>query len=306
MFRYLLGADGLLAQDAERFEDEYFGDDEAFALLLAAEDELVDRYLRGDLDAPERDRFEKYFLLSPRRRQKLENARAIRRVMPELAASKRENPESASIPRSFFSPLSWLKPLPAVSFVMAALLIAVVATSVYQVRQWSGELDQAKRERDALAGQIADARKESDLLSQGLRRANDQLANLTREQSSASPVVVKFLLNFDTRTAGRAEGETTKLAIPSKTDVARLQLVAPPTSEYRSYQAALKPVGGSVALWSQRSLRATRTNAGEATIDLWLPASLLAAGDYILELSGVKLRGQPERLPPYTFSVERK
>src|SRR5262245_2245058 len=209
MFRYLLGADGMPAQDSERFEDEYFGDDETFALLLAAEDELIDRYLRGDLDAPERDRFEKHFLHSPRRRQKLENARAIRRVMPELAASKRENPESASIPRSFFSPLSWLKPLPIVSFVMAALLIAVVATSVYQVRQWSGELDQAKRERDALAGQIADARKESDLLSQGLRRANDQLANLTREQSSASPVVVKFLLNFDTRTAGRAEGETT-------------------------------------------------------------------------------------------------
>jgi len=305
MFRYLLGAGELPAREAERFEDEYFGDDETFALLLAAEDELIDRYLRGDLDAADRERFEKHFLLSPRRRQKVENARAISRVIPELATLKQARHEPTSAPRSFFSSPSWLKPLPAVSFAMAALLLAVGVTSVYKIRQSSRELDQARRERAALESQIAGARKESDLLSQRLQRANDQLANFTGEQSASSTIISGFVLNLDSRTAGRAEGETMKLTIPSKSKVARLQLVMAPTSDYGNYQAALKQVGSEVALWSQRRLRASRTTTGEATIDLWLPASLLAQGDYILELTGITLRGQPERLPPYTFSVER-
>lgn len=79
-----------------------------------------------------------------------------------------------------------------------------------------------------------------------------------------------------------------------------------PTSEYRNYQAVLKPVGGDVALWSQRRLQALRTKTGEAMVDLWLPTSLLTRGEYILELSGITSHGQSERLPPYAFIVERK
>src|SRR5262249_47691435 len=134
MFRYLLEADKLPAHEVERFEDEYFGDDETFALLLAAEDELIDRYLRGELSAQERERFERHFLLSPRRRQKMDNAKAMRRVIPELAPPERQRLEPASVRRSLFSWLpSWLngpKLVPGVAFAMAMLLIVVGWISV--------------------------------------------------------------------------------------------------------------------------------------------------------------------------------
>jgi len=316
MFRYLLDAETMPAPEVERFEDEYFGVDETFALLLAAEDELIDSYLGGEMNPRDRERFENHFLLSPRRRQKVENARAMRRVIPEFAVSERSRPEPATIRRPLFSRiLSRLyepKSLPAVSIAMATLLIAVGAASVFKIRQSSRALDQARKEQTTLERQIADAREESGLLAERLQRANDRLANLNSGQTESSPsdgapstIISSHVLNLVPGNRNRDDGETMKLKIPSKADVARLQVMAP-APEYRSYQAELKTVGSDLALWRQRRLQARRTKTREAVIDLWLPADILARGDYILELSGITSRGQPESLPPYTFTIERK
>src|SRR5262245_24314980 len=43
--RYLL--DELPEAEKEALEDEYFGDEEAYAALVAAEDDLIDRYCQG-------------------------------------------------------------------------------------------------------------------------------------------------------------------------------------------------------------------------------------------------------------------
>jgi hypothetical protein len=140
----------------------------------------------------------------------------------------------------------------------------------------------------------------------------ERLANLTSGQiesstpeGASSTLIARFVLSHGPGNRNGDAGETTKLRIPPKADVARLQVMAP-SSEYRNYQAALKTVGSDVPLWRQRSLQARSTKTGEAIIDLWLPASLLARGDYILELIGITSSGQPESLPPYTFTVERK
>jgi hypothetical protein len=310
MFRYLLEADKLPAQEVERFEDEYFGDDETFALLLAAEDELIDRYLRGELGARDREGFEGHFLRSTRRRQKVENAKAMRRVIPELAASKRPGPEPGSTRQSFVSMISFRlygqKFLSGAALAMAALLIVVAGMSVLRIRRSNQAVEQARKEQAVLERQVADARKESGLLAERLQRANDQLANLAGgqdESPASSAPIARFSLNLDT--GSRSGGETMKLVIPSKVDVARLRILLS-TSEYGNYQAELKPVGSDVSLWSQRRIQALRTKSGEAMIDLWLPAGLLTRGEYILELSGIKSHGLPERLPPYAFIVERK
>jgi len=195
---------------------------------------------------------------------------------------------------------------------MATLLIAVGAASVFKIRQSSRALDQARKEQTTLERQIADAREESGLLAERLQRANDRLANLNSGQTESSPsdgapstIISSHVLNLVPGNRNRDDGETMKLKIPSKADVARLQVMAP-APEYRSYQAELKTVGSDLALWRQRRLQARRTKTREAVIDLWLPADILARGDYILELSGITSRGQPESLPPYTFTIERK
>ena len=65
---YLLG---LLSEAETEQLDELSITDEAFAWRLrAAEDDLVDAYVRGNLPAQTRARFEEFYLASPRHRQR--------------------------------------------------------------------------------------------------------------------------------------------------------------------------------------------------------------------------------------------
>lgn len=78
--QYLLG---LCSQaDRECIESEYFEDEDAFQKMLAAEDDLIDAYARGDLTNEERRRFEKHFLRSSRGRKRVQFARAFTVPLP--------------------------------------------------------------------------------------------------------------------------------------------------------------------------------------------------------------------------------
>jgi hypothetical protein len=90
MRRYLLGE--LPEKEAERIEETYFDDDDLFAGLLAAEDDLIEEYLHGGLARGERQQFEMRFLSTDRGRAKiilaaaLERTRVRRRLRPNAFA----------------------------------------------------------------------------------------------------------------------------------------------------------------------------------------------------------------------------
>lgn len=77
--RYLLG----LASPAERehVESEYFHDADAFQRMLAAEDDLIDAYARGELSDEERRRFEQRFLKSTQGKDRVQFSRALTRAV---------------------------------------------------------------------------------------------------------------------------------------------------------------------------------------------------------------------------------
>lgn len=75
---YLLGL--LPEEDTERVEELSIVDDEVASRLRVLEDDLVDAYVRGDLASDVKARFEAYYLLTERRRQKVEFARRLRRL----------------------------------------------------------------------------------------------------------------------------------------------------------------------------------------------------------------------------------
>jgi methionine-rich copper-binding protein CopC len=77
--QYLLG---LLADNhREELEKELMASDELFEELLVAEDEIVDDYLAERLSESERSAFEKYFLATPERQDKLKFGRALARFV---------------------------------------------------------------------------------------------------------------------------------------------------------------------------------------------------------------------------------
>ena len=72
---YLLGR--LSETELERFEHSYLTNEELFNDLQEVEDELIDDYANGGLTAEQSLSFEKYFLRSSQRREKLAFATAM-------------------------------------------------------------------------------------------------------------------------------------------------------------------------------------------------------------------------------------
>jgi len=73
--RYLLGLCSL--REAVEVEKRYFTDDDFFEELSALENELMDAFVRDELSAPERQKFERGYLISPARRANVEFAKAL-------------------------------------------------------------------------------------------------------------------------------------------------------------------------------------------------------------------------------------
>jgi anti-sigma factor RsiW len=85
---YLLGELSEFEQD--QLEARYFVDDALFERLLEIEDDLIDRYARGDISDRERLRLERHFLKSPARRTRVRFAEAMLRHVTMLAADVRQ------------------------------------------------------------------------------------------------------------------------------------------------------------------------------------------------------------------------
>jgi hypothetical protein len=75
LINYLLGC--LPEEEAERVDEESIIDDELAARLRLIEDELVDAYASGTLTGEKLQRFESFYLASPRRRRKAAFARTF-------------------------------------------------------------------------------------------------------------------------------------------------------------------------------------------------------------------------------------
>jgi hypothetical protein len=125
--RYLLGQ--LPDPSQQSLEEGFMTGDTSLEELEAAEDELVDEYLAGRLSNHERDQFEKYFLSTPEREQKLRFAK----VFHQYAAANQAPSVSVGsrTPTNFFGFNSW----PARIAALALILVAMSGIWLYRSRQ---------------------------------------------------------------------------------------------------------------------------------------------------------------------------
>ena len=98
--------------------------------MLAAEDDLVDSYARGELTIEERLRFEKKFLTSAHGRGRLQFARALAGVVREARSIEPASPSALHF-RLFQGSRAALR----IATVSAALLVVVVVSSLVLDRQ---------------------------------------------------------------------------------------------------------------------------------------------------------------------------
>jgi anti-sigma factor RsiW len=239
--RYLLG--WLEPEEQERLEKQLLTNDEYFEELLAAEDELIDSYVRGDLSEPERESFAQHFLAASERRQKLSFAETLHRyvkvasvaeVQPATVNGRRPPVWKRLMPAS----LHTQKPLLGLSLA-AALVIVIFGASWLIVK-------------------------------------NVWLRDQSREEPNAATLAITLRPGLE-----RDTGEIKRVTIAAGLSTVQLQLELS-RDEYQSYHAVLQTDDGREVLSADKlkpeslangrvvtlSLRASRLVRGDYQINL--------------------------------------
>jgi hypothetical protein len=303
--RYLLGE--LPESEQMTLEQRYFKDERLFEQIVQVEKELNDRYVRGLLPSTTRQRFEKYYLAHPNRRQ--------RAFFAEALAAKAELSEE--IVDALASPtLRWVDrlmlflsgPKLAWASLIVVLSIAIIASWFFietrHLHQQLTTLDserisQEKRERE-LQQHVINERLRADSLSKELAELRDE-HDAAPSPSKKAAFATLMLAIGGTRVIDT--GSPTVFVIPAATEEVRVQLNLQ-EKNYPSYRVLLQSAAGNT-IFTSGKLAATPRKSG-ATVTLLIPARLLSAGDYMLTLSGISQNGGVEDISKSMVRVARK
>jgi hypothetical protein len=309
VYRYLLGD----LPDAEQLamEQGVFADGETFERVWEIENELVDRYVRGRLKAAEKGLFEQNYLASPIHRERV----AFARTLVEAADSTAERGEAHTRTKPAIS--WWSSFLASLrgnfwhwATVAAMLLLAIASVALFSERvRLRDQLAQTQAERAALGQreqelqrQLAQQRSSDAETENELARVRDRLAQLAQQLAAGGQhpeqrdlKIVAFNLAPQTRGVGKIPA----LTVPPGTDYVALTLELE-TNNFSAYRAALKnPATGQIVWRSGKLIAGGKSKA----LRVRLPASLLNAQNYAVELSGIPAGGVAEIVSSYPFRV---
>jgi len=330
LVRYLLGL--LPDEDAERLDELSIADDEIAWRLRAAENDLVDAYVRGTLAPDTLQRFESFYLSSPRRREKVRFARSLLQAADASAAPASTRAQhdpmlAPATPSADTSPSggSWwydrIIPHSKSGWSLAAaaaLLLLACGTLLFQDARLRHELTEAQRARVALDDrareleqQLADQRAARAEAARELERVRVSLAEGQRSSAGGVPgdAVPAHSTNALTTLAlvlfpqTRAPGSIPTLVMPPGADrvAVRLHLES---NDFSRYQAALKDPATNQIVWRSPIVAATSDAEGR-TVSITVPASVLKPQHFALELSGRGAAGRAEIVGSYAFRIVR-
>jgi hypothetical protein len=310
MIRYLLG--DLSKEEMAQLEDEYLADDDTFERLLSVEDDLIDAYVRKELTPHDQGQFERFYLSSPRRKDRVEFARALTRLGATMPAGGPVASNSQSRdwwrrllplwPRSHG--LGWVPVAAAVGLIAAG---AWLANDVMRLRREAGKVEAdrgaAVRREKALNDQLAAERGRSEQLAAELQRERAERGSIAREP--IQPSVRQPLIALLTLAPGavRSAEKPPSLTLTQGTDLVRIQLRTA-EAPYSEYRAVISTVGGS-DVWSQSRLVA-RSDENGRFVNAIVSTNALTSGDYILTLSGITPDRIIEAVDEYYFRTVRK
>ena len=308
--RYLLGE--LSEPEQAQFEDSYFADDLLFERFLAVKEDLIDAYARGDLGGPKRERFERHFLSSEPRRQRVEEARVFIRALTAAStdaatvnrtrALAPATPTSGwrSIPKLFASlPLAWQGAL-------VALLVVAVAGSLLLVRQFQSRL----AERERLQNEVATRKQEEERrpavappVNSNALPANPHPSPAPEETPKPAEKPIRQVASlYLTAFSARDATPSNSLTLRPDTMAVRLRLSFKGEG-YARYDVTLRTLDGKQLL-SRRGLKAGSSASGKS-VTLTLNPAILQQQDYIVTVSGLTDDGRVEAINDYYFHVER-
>ena len=288
LIRYLLGA--LPPDESERLDEHTFVDEEMAERLRALEDELVDAYAAGTLTGERLQRFESYYLASPRRRNKAAFAKGLRGALDRSTRQPRPVPIAPSKPARHVGSAYWWPLVTAAALVIAGGVLLLQNMTL-------------RRELRDSARQVATADQRTATAYQQLQveqKAAAAKQTLADARSVQTPAAIALVLLPQTRGVATVP----IIAVPASASSVPLNL-ALEVPGGASYEVALRDPATNRTIWRSPSLARQRLRQ-TPMVPVALPAELLKAQHYALDLFELGSAHAPEFVSSYAFEVARQ
>ncbi len=297
LIQYLLGE--LREEEQGQIEERYFADSDFHQQLRAAERDLIDQYVHGELSDRLREQFERSYLSSPRRRQRVEFSTALMQSLAQAPAVANGNITGQHHLRWRPSFLRYFGSGQRAALWAAAAVVVLVGGWLL-IASWQRHRSPNQEGQVAQQGSPP-TRGSPDREGQQPQPAppRPELGQPRRPAASPPVRVATFVL---TPSLARDLNETRKLIIGGH-DWVRLQLHLE-ESDYKSYRAILRTAEGD-EIWNQDQLTPRPTRSGQAIV-IKLRASRFSNRDYTIRLGGVTAEGEVEEVSSYYFRVEKR
>jgi hypothetical protein len=296
--RFLLGETS--SEERDRIQELAFADPDTFALLEAAEADLIDDFVNDELSLEEKERFQNYFLDQPGRREDLRIGRALQQYWArneESVADVVDRSVPTPQPKPWLFPWFDLRPA-TVAPMLLTLVVAVVLLGIY-VRWRGGDPPMQAKHQPTPPPATPDA---SPLASPAVT-PSQATPSPTRPhvQSSPSPAPQQSVKPFNALlvpgSPARSEGVEEKIPPDSPSVVFELPLI---TDTHRSYKAVLQKDEKEIHTWP--NLHPKTLTAGRGLKVVAHPGLLENLQHYRIIVSGVS-SGKSVAVHRYYFVV---
>ena len=305
---YLLGQ--AQADETERLDELSITSDEFAQALEAAEIDLLDSYVNGELSAADCARFEDKYLHSKDQIERFAFANALQEF-----ASSRLSAKPLAVTGGGFALFGLSARFFQFGLAAAVLLLAIgggwffISRSSQNPNETASIQDEPVKNAQVGLPQMTATNAENTQIRLPANDAQKEKEKSERPPKETKPPVhvpriVAVVLSPQLRSAT----EPRKVEIPADTDQfsARLELEA---GDFRSYRAVLRERSSNRTIWESNALRATGP-ANARRLAVSVPARLLNSAIYIFTLSGISRNrtadnGTAEIVGDYSFTVVR-
>jgi hypothetical protein len=292
LVRYLLGA--LPQEDSERLDELSISDGDFAWRLREIENDLVDSYVRSELDAETLAQFKSSYLASDRGRQKVVFAEGLRMLQAKTARANELSGRKFHWP-GFSSPRTLLQ------LGMAALALAMFVTSAFlffddiRLRR---EINEARLQH----GSIDQRTQELERQLNEQRAVNAETArqlDLARKSGPHLNALKTLSLVLPPPTRGISAIRV--ITIDAGTDLVVMMLTLE-SSDYPHYRVTLKDPSTGKAVWTSPDLGPSPVGDKQG-VSAGIPAELLKQQNYIAEVAGLSRGNSPRVVGDYPFRV---
>jgi hypothetical protein len=289
LVRYLVGA--LPAEEADRLDQLSIANDDFAWRLRELENDLVDSYVRSELNGETLARFKAFYMATAKRLQKVQFAEGLRQLQATNAtAGERAHKQSKS--RAPFWGTFPLRIAPQFGISFAALGMLLIAGYLL--------LQNAHLRRE-----VRDTRAQYESIDQRARNLENKLKQQWAKTETQKPPTVDIgqmktvSLLLPPPTRGLSSLQT--VTVQPHTDLVVLLLTLE-SADYSRYSVTVKDPATNEVVWQSSGLDAGSVG-GRKVVSAALRANLLRGGNYIAEVAGLPNAGRQRIVGDYPFHV---